>query len=89
MCWPRHTLLQQVCSEACLLPQRTCSPQVCQLAYMLTAMSVVYYAIVWQETHDLATPATAALCSVLLELWLCQHEAAQSRQRRSQGSRRT
>jgi len=46
--------------------------RVCQLAYMLTALNVVYYYLIWHETQDLATPAVAALVAIMAELVLTQ-----------------
>jgi hypothetical protein len=48
---------------------------------MLTACSVVYLALIWQEAGgDLAAPAAAALLHVMLELWLSQQEGQRKEQ---------
>ncbi len=59
--------------------------KVCQLSYLLTSMSVMYLALWWSETGDLAAPATAALISCTLELWLCQREGQQASARNGGG----
>ncbi|GIL59726.1 hypothetical protein Vafri_14451 [Volvox africanus] len=44
-----------------------------RLAYVLTALNVVYFGIIWHQTRDLSTPVVAALLATLTELFLIKH----------------
>ncbi|GLI70251.1 hypothetical protein VaNZ11_015098 [Volvox africanus] len=44
-----------------------------RLAYVLTALNVVYFGIIWHQTRDLGTPVVAAMLATLTELFLIKH----------------
>ncbi|KXZ52107.1 hypothetical protein GPECTOR_10g1130 [Gonium pectorale] len=44
-----------------------------RLAYVLTALNVSYFGIIWHHTNDLGAPVTAALLATLAELLLIKH----------------
>jgi hypothetical protein len=44
-----------------------------RLAYVLTALDVCYFGIIWHQTRDLGTPVVAALLATLTELFLIKH----------------
>lgn len=49
-----------------------------QLGFMLTALNITYYGLIWQETGDLATPAVTAMILTLVEFWFVQRATSRS-----------